>query len=159
MTAKAPSVALSKLLDPALVIAYTAKPAKGEAIKDLVGRLSLAKGLGGPEPLLAKVLEREQGPTTTLDTGLSIPHARVPGLKETVAALGLFQPSIPDPAQPDLAIRAMFLFLSPDDPRAFSQNLQILRRIAIVFQPAFIDKLQNAGTSDKALDLLRQKEK
>lgn len=159
MAAKAPAVSLTKLLDPALVVSYPLKPAKGDAIKDLIARLAQLKGLGSPEPLLAKVQEREEGPSTTLDTGLSIPHARVPGVKETVAALGLFQPPIADPAQPDLPIRAMFLFVSPDDPKYFGQNLQILRRIAIVFQPAFIDKLQATKTPEQALELLRQKDK
>lgn len=155
---RVPPVVLGKLIDPTLVVFFDGGPAKNDAIKDLVGRLVAAKNLGPADLFLAKVMEREAGPSTTLDTGLCIPHARVQGLQEVTAALGLFHPEIADPLQPDLSIRCMFLFLSPDDPKFIPVNLQVLRRIAQVFQPAFIEKLHAAKTPQKVFDLIQQKD-
>ena len=42
-----------------------------------------------PAEVTAQVLEREKGISTTLDTGLAIPHARVEGLDDFVAALAV----------------------------------------------------------------------
>ena len=63
-----------------------------------------------------------------------------------LVGLGCAPEKGPDPQQADLPIRIVFLFLSPDDPKFFGANLQLLRRIAIVFQPALIDQLLQAKT-------------
>lgn len=161
MTAPAkasPPVPLGKLLTEDLILYSEVKVQKADAIRDLLGRLSAARNLGSPEPLLAKVLEREIGPSTTLDTGIAIPHARVPGLKEIAAVLGVFPAEVTDPAQPDLPIRCMFLFVTPDEKQFFQAHLKLLRRIAVVFQPALIEKLLAAGSPQKALELIRAKD-
>ena len=157
MPPKAPPVLLNQFLDESLVVYSDAKLTKHEAIADLLARLAAAKKIDAPA-CLAKVVERESGPTTTLDTGLAIPHARVAGLKEVVAILGIYPNQVTDPQQADLPIRIVFLFLSPDDPKFFGTNLQILRRIAIVFQPALIDKLLQAKSPAKALEIIRAKD-
>lgn len=155
--AKTPPVSLAKLLDESLIVYSDAKVSKNDAITDLVGRLSATKRID-TAACLAKVLEREKGPTTTLDTGLAIPHARVPGLKGVAAILGVYPSEVSDPAQPDLPIRLLFVFVSPDEPAFFPVNLQLLRKIAVVFQPALIEKLVQAKSPAQALELIRAKD-
>lgn len=109
-------------------------------------------------PFLSKVLERETGISTTLDTGLSLPHARMDGIPGIMAGMALLRKPIPDPKQPDLPIRVMFLFFSPNKPEAFPLHLQLLRGVSSLFQPAVIDQLASAPTPAAALELVKKLE-
>ena len=93
-----------------------------------------------PAEVTAQVLEREKGISTTLDTGLAIPHARVEGLDDFVAALAVLPVPVSEERH-NKSIRVMFLFLSPDKPAFFQKHLQVLAALAETFQPGFIQEL------------------
>ena len=115
-------------------------------------------GLGDPAPYLAKVREREEGISTTLDTGLSLPHARVDALDTIAAALALMPHGVADPKQPETPIRAMFLFFSPNKQEAFGRHLQVLRAVSTLFTPATMDLLAGLKTPASVLALLRERQ-
>ncbi|MBI4423657.1 MAG: PTS sugar transporter subunit IIA [Elusimicrobia bacterium] len=151
-------VSVSKLLTAESILILPDAKDKNQLIETLVRRLCASSKLGDPEPLLKKVLEREQGISTTLDTGLSLPHARVENVAEISTIFGLLPTGIPDPKQPELVIRAMFLFFSPNRQDAFTRHLQLLRSVSSLFQPALIEKLAAAGSPEKVLELIRTQE-
>jgi PTS system nitrogen regulatory IIA component len=116
------------------------------ATKDaLIGRLSelIAVKTPGikPQALLEKILRREAGISTTLDTGLSIPHARLDNIKDFIGALCVVPGGLTDPVHQGVQIRAICLFVSPNDSAFFQKHLQLLAALSSTFQPAFIDKL------------------
>ena len=115
-------------------------------------------GIADWASFLAKVQEREQGISTTLDTGLSLPHARMDGITEILAGMAILKKPIPDPKQSDLTIRVMFLFFSPNKQDAFPLHLQLLRGVSSLFQPALIDQLTASATPDAALELVKKLE-
>lgn len=154
----AKNVSISRLLDETLIVPVPSGLTKEQLIEFLVTRLCERRGLGDPRPFLDKVLEREQGISTTLDTGLAVPHARMDNLKAIAAVLGLVPDGMPDPKQPDLVIRAMFLFFSPNRQEAFTQHLHLLRGVSALFQPAFIDELLKAASPAAALKLVAARE-
>lgn len=121
----------------------------------VLGRLCAALAADLPqarqEDLLDKVLQREQGISTTLDTGLSIPHVRLPEIPDFMAALAVLPQGVADPAQPGIAIKVMFLFVSPADPKFFQKHLQLLSVLASLFQPAFIESLASDATPEQIL--------
>ncbi len=137
-------------------------PGEGMDKNAVLDRLAAAvckkAGLSDHLPYLSKVLEREQGISTTLDTGLSLPHARLDGIPGIMAGMAVLKKPVPDPKQPDLAIRVMFLFFSPNRPDAFPLHLQLLRGVSSLFQPAVIDQLAAVPTSAAALELVRKLE-
>ncbi len=149
---------ISRLLSEELILIRPPARDKDQLLRGLVDRLCSVRGLGDPAPLLAKVLEREQGISTTLDTGLSLPHARLDAASQIVAVLGLVPGGLIDPKQPDLPIRAMFLFFSPNKQEAFSRHLQLLRGVAALFQPPFLDQLLAQSSPSEVLELIRRKE-
>ncbi|MBI4346162.1 MAG: PTS sugar transporter subunit IIA [Elusimicrobia bacterium] len=151
-------ISIGKLLTDELVVFLPEVKEKNQAIDRLVARLCATRKLGDPAPMLRKVLDREQGISTTLDTGLSLPHARVDDVQEISTILGLLPQGIPDPKQPELKIRAIFLFFSPNRQEAFTRHLHLLRTVSALFQPAFIDQLLAAGTPAKALEAIRKQE-
>lgn len=151
-------VALSRLLREDLILPAPDGLDKEGLIAHLVRHLCARRSLGEPERYLAKVLEREQGISTTLDTGLAVPHARLDDLPELAAVLALVPRGMRDPKQPDLVIRAMFLFFSPNRREALTQHLLLLRGVSWLFKSSFIDELNRAADGAAALRLISAKE-
>lgn len=151
-------ISVGKLLTEELVLFLPDVKDKNQAIDKLVAKLCKVRDLGEPAPMLRKVLDREQGISTTLDTGLSLPHARVDDVQDIATILGLLPVGIPDPKQPELTIRAIFLFFSPNRQDAFTRHLHLLRSVSSLFQPAFIDQLLASQTPAKALEAIRKQE-
>lgn len=137
-------------------------PAEGEdkaaVLQALASAVCGKAGIPDPAPFLAKVQEREQGISTTLDTGLSLPHARMDGIQGILAGMAVLKKPIPDPKQSDLSIRVMFLFFSPNKQDAFPLHLQLLRGVSSLFQPALIDELTAASGPAAALELVKKLE-
>ncbi len=137
-------------------------PADGQdktaVLQALAAAVCAKAGIVDSAPFLAKVQEREQGISTTLDTGLSLPHARMDGITNILAGMAILKKPIPDPKQPDLAIRIMFLFFSPNKQDAFPLHLQLLRGVSSLFQPALIDQLSAASGPAAALELVKKLE-
>ncbi|MBI5631199.1 MAG: PTS sugar transporter subunit IIA [Elusimicrobia bacterium] len=153
---KAPSI--SQLLSEETVLFAQPEQDKNSLLESMVNLLCDKKGLPDRQALLHKVMEREQGISTTLDTGLSLPHARVDGLKQIAAAIAISPRGIADPKQADLLIRVMFLFFSPNHQEAFPIHLQLLRGVSSLFQTAFIAELSRASSSSQVLELIRRQE-
>ncbi len=157
-TAPAPRAAqglkIGSLLGADVILFPTAAQDKAAVLKTLSAAVCRRAGLADPEPFLAKVQERERGISTTLDTGLSLPHARVDGIDGILAGMAVLKTPIPDPKQADLAIRVVFLFFSPNKPEAFPLHLQLLRGVSSLFQPALIDRLAAAAGPSEALALV-----
>ncbi|MEK7389950.1 MAG: PTS sugar transporter subunit IIA [Elusimicrobiota bacterium] len=149
---------ISSLLSEATILFPQEGQDKSSVLQALVASVCAKSGTFDWAPLLKKVEEREQGISTTLDTGLSLPHARVDGLAAIQAGMAVLRKPISDPKQPDLSIRIMFLFFSPNKQEAFALHLQLLRGVASLFQPAFIDQLTATSGPAAALELVRKLE-
>jgi mannitol/fructose-specific phosphotransferase system IIA component (Ntr-type) len=79
---------ISDVLTSDLVIPALEAGDAGQAIHVLAARLAEAHADVEEPRLLETLLAREQQVTTALGDGVAIPHARIPGLERTVAALG-----------------------------------------------------------------------
>jgi PTS system nitrogen regulatory IIA component len=151
-------VAVSDILGEDAVLRAPDGIGKDRLLELLVAHLCGLRSFGAPEPFLAKVLEREAGISTTLDTGLSLPHARVESVPDLAAALALVPAGVTDPKAGDLPIRLMFLFFSPAQPRFLPLHLQLLRGVASLFQPQVVADLSAAPSPAAAMELIRRAE-
>jgi PTS system nitrogen regulatory IIA component len=149
---------IGPLLSEDVILFPHAGQGKDEILRTLAEAACRKAGLGAAAEFLAKAQEREQGISTTLDTGLSLPHARMDGIDAILAAMAVLKTPIADPKQNDLAIRVVFLFFSPNKPEAFPVHLQLLRGVSSLFQPALIDQLTAAAGPAEALALVRKVE-
>lgn len=156
--ARLAQVRVTDLLLESTVVVDPRLADKSALLDLLVEKVCAAHGLPDAKALGAKVREREAGISTTLDTGLSLPHARVDNLSALCAGLAVLPKGLSDPQQPSLTIRAAFLFFSPNKPDAFPLHLQVLRSVATLFQPATLDELQKVKSAADAISLLRQRE-
>ena len=147
---------VAPLLSDSVVLFPPPGQDKMNVLEDLVAAVCLKAGRTDSAVFLAKALEREQGISTTLDTGLSLPHARVDGIDSILAGMAVLKTPIADPKQADLQIRVVFLFFSPNKQDAFPLHLQLLRGVSSLFQPSLIDQLTAAPGPAEALALVRK---
>ena len=128
------------MISPSRVIVADEYPGKKELIESLVQAVCREYPQLGPAYVASQVLKREEGISTTLDTGLAIPHARLEELTDFAAAMAVLRRPLVS-ADNELPVRVMFLFLSPAKPVFFQQHLQILSALAETFKPEFIEEL------------------
>lgn len=153
--AKAKGAPVSQLLSEDVILISKPGQDKGSLLEGLVSALCAKHGFANKEALLAKVVDREKSVSTTLDTGLSLPHARLDSISQIVAGMALVPQGIPDP---QLVIRVMFLFFSPDKQEFIQPHLRMLREVSFFFQPDLVEALSQASTPAAALELIRRKE-
>lgn len=120
------------------------KITKKELVEKLVRCICEKNPSLNTEEMLASVLKREEGISTTLESALSIPHARVEDLDAFLGALAV----MPNPIEDDygLPIKVMFLFFSPAGQPYFAQHLKLLARLAEKFTPEFVQELTTCNT-------------
>ena len=125
-------------LNPQQIYLINNPTTKQELVQNLVTNICNGTALNKEEVFKA-IIKREQGISTTLESGLSIPHARLEGLTAFRAVLAV----IPQGVQDDFGknIKVMFLFLSPSGAQYFPEHLKLLAKLAETFTPAFIEEL------------------
>lgn len=90
---------------------------------------------------------REKLGSTGLGQGVAIPHGRIKGLKEAMAAFVKLEHPVPFDAPDGLPVSLVFVLLVPE--RATDLHLQLLGELAQMFsEPAFREALQT--TDDPA---------
>lgn len=136
------------LLCPEAVLILAGCPSKEELIERLLERLArLHPHLDGGMAL-RRLMRRESEGSTFLETGLGLPHARIPGLSSPLAALALCPAG--SPGDPRVTL---LLLLPEDDP---GQALRILGGVARVFRrPESIERLAEAVAGEEAVETWR----
>ncbi len=152
-------IRVSGLLDASRVKRFDADQGKEDILKNLVALLCGKEGLTTPQDVLDKVLERERGISTTLDSGLSLPHARLRSLSRIALALAVFSHPIEDPKTPGVPVRAMLLVLVPENAESAATYLKLLRSIANLFQGSLLEAIGRAEAAASVLELIRKAER
>ena len=119
---------------------------KQDLVQYLVSNICADTALNQDEVFKA-IIKREQGISTTLESGLSIPHARLEGLTSFRAVIAVIPQGIQDNYGKN--IKVMFLFLSPSGEQYFPEHLKLLAKLAETFTPAFIEELCSLKTPEE----------
>lgn len=141
---------LGEMLPAERVWMYKNTPAKKEVIERLVALACRGEETLDPQDVLTQVLKREESLGTALETGLSIPHARLEELDHFRAALAVL-PCGTRESKTGRA-QAVFLLLSPAKPAFFQKHLQTLAALAEKFQPEFIAELSACSAAKEAAE-------
>ena len=104
------------------------------------------------EEILKQILAREMELSTTLDSGLSLPHVRVEGFDKALGAVGVLPKALQD--MNEQPIKAVFLFITPVRSEFFQLHLQILASAVETFSPALMEMLSHCSSKEAVLQLL-----
>ncbi len=151
-------ITIGSLLPSERIFFMQGQLSKADVIKRLTQAVCAGESGLDAADVLAQVMKREEGISTTLDTGLSIPHARLEELEGFKAALAVLPQGVEEPAGPHLQIKAMFLFLSPAKQMFFQRHLQILSQLAEIFKPDFISSLAACHSAVEAAQKIAAEE-
>jgi len=122
---------LSEVLHPAQVVIWREPMTRLQVLQSLVLAAQSRDAALDTGALLRRIQEREQQGSTFLNEGVALPHARMEGLHDPLAVLGLAHGGISDsPTKTPIAV--VFLLVSP--PEQTTTHLQILAAAARLFQ-------------------------
>ncbi len=124
------------------------------AIAQLCRLAALAAGLN-VDDLTRRVLDREQIASTGLPGGIAVPHARVPGLRSPVVAVGRSRSGIDFDASDGKNATLIFLIVTPENDH--QSQLEILADIAATFaNPALVERVARVAGYTEFLAVIKR---
>jgi len=129
----------------------------GASKQEVLARLIDSMDLPDAQGALKAILERETAGTTVIAPGIAVPHARLSGLSQLVASIGICSTGVPEPSAEDAPTRLFVLFVGP--AANMKEHLGFLASIASLFQTdGFGDSLLLQTTPKDVLQKIRSTE-
>ncbi|WP_438971401.1 PTS sugar transporter subunit IIA [Methylophaga sp.] len=126
---------------------------KKKVLENLSQKLAANTTATSAEKIFQVLLERERLGSTGLGKGVAIPHARVPDLTHTVAAMLTLDTSVPFESSDGQPIDIAFGLLVPEEDT--DNHLQHLSRLVTLFRDAEIcEKIRTAKDAEDIFELL-----
>lgn len=123
-------------------------------IRHLMEKIKAANPDLDAEAAFAAVWERELKFASAVGRGVLVPHARLPGLRAPLIAVGRFAKAPPLPTPDGVPLRLVFLILTPHETP--TMQLKVLQRIAsLVTNETLRRKILRAKNDESLLTLLR----
>lgn len=147
---------IADLLDPTRIVADLTARTKPEVLRELAECLARAVP-GTSTSALVEALElRERlGPSTGLEHGVAIPHAKVAGLPGIVGCFGRSRRGVEFGAPGGGSSQLFFVLAAPDAPAMLPLHLKALARVARVLRNASVrDALLAAEGADELWGVL-----
>ncbi|OVE75643.1 hypothetical protein BVX98_07205 [bacterium F11] len=152
-----PSVKIGELLTAGTILFLEPSEKKSMVLKPLVQRICENDPSVPLQRAFQSVMEREKVTSTFTQTGIALPHARLPKLTRIHAALGVLPHGFQSPKEGAPLTNFIFLFLSPEGE--LSRHLQVLSKASWLFQNNTLkESLFQTNDPTKALSLIQAHE-
>lgn len=126
---------------------------KKRVIENLSHHLAVNTKVISEDKIFQALLERERLGTTGLGKGVAIPHARIPGISHTIAAMMTLSSPVNYDAADKQAVDIVFGLLVPEDDG--EHHLEHLSRLVTMFKdPQICQSIRETTDADKMFDLL-----
>ncbi len=126
---------------------------KKKVLENLSQKLAANTTATTAEKIFQVLLERERLGSTGLGKGVAIPHARVPGLTHTIAAMLTLENPVAFESADSQPIDIAFGLLVPEEDT--DHHLQHLSRLVALFRdPEICEKIRHADSSEDIFELL-----
>src|SRR3990172_152077 len=134
---------IAKLLPPSNILLDLDVTSKKRMFEHVGLLFENNKGVGG-SVVFESLFARERLGSTGLGQGVAIPHGRIKGLREAVAAFVRLGTPVPFDAPDGKPVNLLFILLVPE--QATEQHLQILSELAQMFSdPDLREQLIQTG--------------
>jgi PTS system nitrogen regulatory IIA component len=126
---------------------------KKKVLENLSQKLAANTSATTAEKIFQVLLERERLGSTGLGKGVAIPHARVPDLPHTVAAMLTLENPVDFESVDGQPVDIAFGLLVPEDDT--DNHLQHLSRLVTLFRdPDVCEKIRSATSAEAIFELL-----
>jgi nitrogen PTS system EIIA component len=150
-------VKISELLDDGLIIEDLGARTKQEVLVEFADLLFNAGAVGDRDALVKVLAAREGLGSTGIGDGVAIPHGKVKGLKNMVAAFGRSLRGVDFDSLDGEPARLFFLLLAPED--APGEHLKALARVSRLMKNAELrSRIMKAAGRDDILRLITQED-
>ena len=132
---------------------------KKGVIRELIDVLIAAKKIDerNRNQLIQSLLERESLGSTGVGHGIGIPHGKLEGLRELVAAFGISQKGIDFESLDGEPAYLFFLLVAPQD--SAGPHLKALARISRLLKDKFFrNTLRKATTPEEILEIIQKED-
>jgi two-component system sensor histidine kinase KdpD len=147
-------IALSSLIPKHRIFIWRDPLSKTEAIGQLVKACSYDMPVISQEKLSEAVFDREAQGSTFFTEGIALPHARISGLQESIAAMGIAPQGVTD-HEAGITVEAVFLIFSP--VHVPDEQVKILGAISRFTKDSFIyPNVLKASSPKEAFYLLQE---
>lgn len=108
-------------------ITWLESPTKEEALHTLVELIARSAGILKADELYQAILERERLLSTGIGLNLAIPHAKLPGLKDFVVAMGIHRHGLAFESLDDKPVHILVMIVGPNSQQ--DVYLKVLSRV------------------------------
>jgi mannitol/fructose-specific phosphotransferase system IIA component (Ntr-type) len=151
---------LIDLVQPNAIITELEGTDRNTVIRELVAVLAAGGWLAAEvaEAAVKSIIARERSRGTTgFGKGVALPHAKIDGLAQIVAAVGRSSRGVAFESHDGLPVFGVFLVLSPATPSASEDHLKAMELVyRHLQQDRFRKFLRQSDTREKIYDLLRE---
>jgi PTS system nitrogen regulatory IIA component len=145
------------ILAPDAIIADMRAAAKPAAIQELVSLLAGRHPEIDGARLVQVLLDREALGSTAIGEGIAIPHGKLSGVKNVVAAFGRSPAGIDFDSLDGNPTRLFFLLVAPEDSAGI--HLKALARVSrLLKDKGFRDRLAAGGTREQLFAIIKEED-
>jgi len=143
----------TELLHPARIACQQDSSSKKRSLESLSHLLASAVPDYTEIEIFDSLVGRERLGSTGLGSGVALPHGRLRGLKQPIAALITLRQGIDFDAIDQQPVDLLYALLVPEE--STEEHLQILAQLAGLFSnPDFCSKLRSCSDSDQCFQLI-----
>lgn len=140
--------------EEAIILEFEAS-SKIEAMRELVSALKNAKVELDVDEVVQTLVERERLGSTGVGDGVAIPHGKVSGIKDVVAAFGRSKRGIDFDALDNKPVKLFFLLLAPVE--STGSHLKALAKSSKMLQDQKLrEELLSAASREKVIEVFNK---
>jgi len=145
------------ILAPSAILPAMRATTKSEALQELAGLLATLHPAIDRARLVQVLLDREALGSTAIGEGIAIPHGKMPGLTNVVAAFGRSDAGLHFDSLDGKPTRLFFLLVAPEDSAGV--HLKALARVSrLLKDKAFRDRLTAGGSQEQLFAVIKEED-
>jgi PTS system nitrogen regulatory IIA component len=145
------------ILAPEAIVPALKATTKPDTLQELATLLATRHPEIDGARLVQVLLDREALGSTAIGEGIAIPHGKLPGVTNVVAAFGRSEAGIDFDSLDGNPTRLFFLLVAPEDSAGI--HLKALARVSrLLKDKAFRDRLAAGGTREQLFAIIKEED-
>jgi PTS system nitrogen regulatory IIA component len=145
------------ILAPEAIIPVMRATTKPQALQELATQLATLHPEIDGARLVQVLLDREALGSTAIGEGIAIPHGKLPGVANVLAAFGRSAGGLEFDSLDGSPTRLFFLLVAPEDSAGI--HLKALARVSrLLKDKAFRDRLAAGGTQEQLFAIIKEED-